>query len=77
MMYVCVHIYKYIYIYIYTYITRDPQTGRLRVRVVCSGRCPVDLAWRELRGSQGMGVVSNNWLDCVLLSIVYMFKPSC
>ena len=32
---------------------------------------------RELRGSQGMGVVSDNWFDCVLLSILYMFKPSC
>ena len=21
--------------------------------------------WRELRGSQGMGVVSNDWFDCV------------
>ena len=28
---------------------------------------------RQLRGSQGMGVVSNNWLDRVLLSILYMF----
>ena len=28
------------------------------------------------RGSQGMGVVSNNWLVCVLLSMIYMFKPS-
>ena len=29
----------------------------------------------NLRGSQGTGVASNNWFDCVLLSIVYMFKP--
>ena len=29
------------------------------------------------KGFQGMGVVSNNWFDCVLLSIVYMLKPSC
>ena len=28
-------------------------------------------------GSQGLGVVSNNWLDRVLLSILYMLKPSC
>ena len=27
--------------------------------------------------SQGMGVVSNNWFDCGLLSILYIFKPSC
>ena len=27
--------------------------------------------------SQGMGVVSNNWFDCVLLLILHMFKPSC
>ena len=24
-----------------------------------------------------MGVISNNWFDCALLSILYMFKPSC
>ena len=30
----------------------------------------------NLRGSQGMGVVSDDWLDRVLLSILYMFKPS-
>ena len=30
----------------------------------------------ELRGSQGTGVVSDNWFDRVLLSILYMFKPS-
>ena len=35
------------------------------------------LLWRELRGSQGTGVVSNNWLDRVLRSVPYMFKPSC
>ena len=29
------------------------------------------------RGSQGMGVVSNNWFDRVLLPILHMFKPSC
>ena len=32
---------------------------------------------RELRWSQGMGVVSDNWIDCVSLSILYMLKPSC
>ena len=34
------------------------------------------LPWRELRGSRGLGVVSNNWFDGVLLSILYMFQPS-
>ena len=29
-----------------------------------------------LRGSQGMGVVSNNWFDCGLLPILYALKPS-
>ena len=29
------------------------------------------------KGSQGMGVVSNSCLDRVLLSILYIFKPSC
>ena len=32
---------------------------------------------RELRGSQGMGVISNNWFDGVVLPILYMLKPSC
>ena len=32
---------------------------------------------RELRGSRGMGVVSNNWFDRVLLSILCIFEPSC
>ena len=32
---------------------------------------------RELRGSQGMGVVGNSWFDRALLSIAYMFRPSC
>ena len=27
------------------------------------------------KGSRGMGVVSNNWSDRALLSILYMFKP--
>ena len=39
---------------------------------------PLDSASRgKLRGSQGMGVGSNNWFDRVLLSIIDMFKPSC
>ena len=33
--------------------------------------------WRELKGSQGPGVVSNHWLDRVLLLILCMFKPPC
>ena len=32
---------------------------------------------REVRESQGIGVVSNNCVDRVLLSILYMSKPSC
>ena len=32
---------------------------------------------REQRGSQGMGVVSNNWFDRAVLSIIHMFQPSC
>ena len=32
---------------------------------------------REIRGSQRMGVVSNNWFDRVLLLVLYVFKPSC
>ena len=33
--------------------------------------------WRWPRGSQGMGVVSNNRLDRVWLLTLYMFKPPC
>ena len=32
---------------------------------------------RELRGPQGLGVVSNSWFDRVCLSMLYMFEPSC
>ena len=35
------------------------------------------IIWRELRGSQGMGVVSNSWFVRVLLSSLHMLKPSC
>ena len=31
----------------------------------------------ELGGSQGLEVVGNNWFYGVLLSSLYMFKPSC
>ena len=31
----------------------------------------------ELRGSQGMGVVSNSWFDRALLSVLYMSEPLC
>ena len=30
-----------------------------------------------VRGSPGMGVVSDSWFDRVSLSIIYMFRPSC
>ena len=33
--------------------------------------------WWELRGSQGRGVVRNDWFDCVLLSMIYTLKPPC
>ena len=41
-----------------------------------AGGCCLNLFQREVRGSQGMGVVSNNWLVRDWLSIAYMFKPS-
>ena len=31
---------------------------------------------RELRGSQGMGVVSSSWFHRGLHPVIYMFKPS-
>ena len=34
------------------------------------------LVWREVRGSQGMGVVSNDLFYSCLFSIPYTFKPS-
>ena len=37
----------------------------------------VILLQRELRGSRGVGVVSNNWFNRVLLPILYIFEPSC
>ena len=33
------------------------------------------MCWRELRGSHGMGVVSNDWLDIVLLSALRVLEP--
>ena len=42
-----------------------------------SGRTAKQLSWiyRELRGSQGMGVVSNNCFDRVLLPILHICSP--
>ena len=59
-----IHVYMYIYIYthIYVYIHIPPGDAR---RPPSLG--PRGLMGRELRGSQGMGVGSNSWLDRVLL----------
>ena len=46
-----------------------------RVTTGAPWRCLTHL--EGARGSQGMGIVSNNWFDRGLLSILYMFKPSC
>ena len=59
------------------------EAGQLRGRLDAGNACELyKTSWRpnlhrELRGSQGMGVVRNSWFDCVLLSIIYMCKPSC
>ena len=50
--------------------TLNPELGVGVPRVVPSNR-------PFCKGSQGMGVASSNRFDCVLLSIPYMFKPSC
>ena len=61
--YVCVCI--YIYIYICIILTRS--TGSLSPQAPLSGGA---------KGvPQGRGVVSNNWFDCVLPSIVFMSYP--
>ena len=52
--------------------TREPGTPRTLGNANLG-----TLVKRELRGSRGMGVVSNSWSDRVSLSIIYMFKPSC
>ena len=36
-----------------------------------------EVVLEELRGFQGMGVISDRWFDCVLPSFIYMLKPSC
>ena len=69
-------IYIYIYIererdrqnnvYIYIYIYRERERG-----------AAVEKALEGTTGPKERGVVSNNWLGCVLLSILYTFKPSC
>ena len=66
-------IYIYIYAHIYTSSFGNPRPWS----VAKSGGSGQAWVWRELRGSQGIGVVSNNWFDRVLLSIRYMCKPSC
>ena len=38
---------------------------------------PLDKCLEGTKGSQGMGVVSSNWFDRVLLSILCMFRSSC
>ena len=59
----CVYIYIYIYIYAGPQLPGGAPQGLLELQ-------------REPRGSQGMGVVGKNWFDSVLLSILYVFKPS-
>ena len=51
----------------------------LRLRPVAPDALPgrQTLFWKELRGSQAMGVVSNSWFDRALLSVLCMFRPSC
>ena len=51
--------------------------GVLVPRRMASVSVDLRVVWRELRGSRGPGVVSSNWFDCVVLSALYMFKPSC
>ena len=54
---------------------RGPGGARRQVVGGLAGQPgPQQLYWK-LRGSQGMGVVGNNWFDGVLLSILYRFKP--
>ena len=57
------YIYIYIYIIIGTRESRRAETPRISLE--------------GTKGSQGMGVVSSNWFDHILLSIIFMFKPSC
>ena len=88
-MYVCVYIYIYIhiyiYIYIYTYVARPegrwPWRGPLREgplrdapRTPGSARSSFQ---GELRGSQGMRVVSSSCFYRALLPLLYMSKHSC
>ena len=50
-------------IYIYIYRERERERERsTRAYTIFSSRAPPDRQVR--RGSQGMGVVSNNWFDC-------------
>ena len=55
----------------------NPPEQRACGCVVRAAPIRSDSVKRELRGSQGMGVVSSNPFDCVLLSTLYTFKPSC
>ena len=73
--YVCVYIYIY-NIYIYIYIYHIISYKHTYISMSCYAMLSSGL-WRELRGSQGMGVISSHWFDRVLFSVLYMFKPSC
>ena len=69
-------IYIYIYIYIHTYVCKGPRlsdplaTQRPAAETKAACDRGLSLIQRELRGSQGMGVVRNKWFDCGLLSIL-------
>ena len=66
--YICIHTSIYIYLSIYL---------SLSLYIYIYTYVYTTYIQRGLRGSQGMGVVSNNWFDGVLLSTLHVFKPSC
>ena len=63
------------YTHIHIMYTRSARSVCNVWRLVSASKQGVFL--EGTRGSQGMGVVSSSWFDIVLVSIVYMFKPSC
>ena len=88
--YICIHTRMWIYIYIYIYthmyvyvcivwvadvpLLEVPHYDALSIiRAGYYGKASVQ---RQLRVSQGMGVVSSSWFDRVLLAILYMLKPT-
>ena len=56
---------------------RDDLSSYNCLKVGVGWWCVVHIFLERTKGAQGMGIVSNNWFDRDLLSVLCMFKPWC